>query len=367
MADDPTLVVSGQRYSGWKSIRVSLSMESIAGSFAVDVSDRWDGAKAPWPVFEESACKVQLGDDVVIDGYIDKRALSASKDSRTLTYSGRDRAAALVDCSALVKAGSVSKGKWTFTNENLVGLAKKICEPFGIAVSVQPGLEAALIKTASKKVLHPGDTGFEVLAKEAAAVGAMLVSDGAGGLLITRASAERAESLVEGENILAASVEYDATERFYRYLLSSQVPGTDEQFGDDCRIQAEAIDQGVARTERVLLIRPDKGYNTADAKRRADWEARIRAARCEKLNVTVQGWRQSNGLLWQINRVTKVRAPTLLGVNGDLRISTVEFSTGEGGTITQLGLVRPDAFTPEPTAVVKESSGLWKELAKGAL
>lgn len=366
MAESLELVVGGIRYGGWKSIRVTRSIESLAGSFALDVSDRW-GADEFWPIAEEDRCRVVIDGETVIDGYVDKRGLSASKDSRSMSVSGRDRAASLTDCSAIVEAGSVSKSKWTFNNVNVFVLATKIAEPFGIPVTLQAGLGSVLTKNA-KIVVHPGDTCFEVISRVAAAAGVLVVSDGAGGIVITRAGTERATALIEGDNILTASVEYDASDRFHRYLISSQVPGTDEASGEATRIQAEARDLGVRRTERVLLIRPDKGYSIPDSRRRADWEARIRAARAEKVTVGVQGWKQPTGRLWPINTLTHVRAPRLVGVDGDMLISQVEYSIGnDGGELTQLSLVRPDAFTPEPSATVHPSEGAWKELAKGAL
>ena len=367
MASDVVrLLVNGLRYEGFESIRITRSIESIAGSFTLEVSDRWDGATDPWPIAEGDECKVLVGDDVVITGLIDKRRLSASATTRTLGYDGRDRAGLLVDCSAIVDAGSVGKGgKWTFYNVNVAQLATEITKPFDIKVSVQAGLESLLTKHA-KIVLHVGDSCFETIAKVAGAAGVLVVSDGAGGIVITRGGTARAASLVEGQNILAASTEMDATDRFGRYLISSQIPGTDDASGEATRVLAEATDPAVSAI-RVLMIRPEKSYNAEDAKRRADWEARIRAARAEKVTVTVQGWRQPSGALWTINTLTRVRAPRLVGVDGDLLISQVEFSVSASGRTTQLSLVRPDAFTPEPTATVRESGGAWKELAKGAL
>jgi prophage tail gpP-like protein len=363
-SDDVALLVGGRRYAGWKSIRVTLTMEGIAGGFALEVSDRWGGQAEPWPIAEGDPCRVEVSGQIVIDGYVDKRGQSVDATSRTLRYSGRDRAADLVDCSAIVEAGTVTKNNWTFYNVDVAELARKIAEPHGIRVSVAPELGAVL--TRDKRVLvHPGDTCFEVIARAAGAAQVLVISDGAGGILITRGGTERAAALIEGVNIKAGSSEFDASDRFHRYLLSSQVPGTDEASGEATRIQAEARDLGVRRTNRVILIRPEKGYSRADSKRRADWEARIRAARSEKISITVQGWKQPDGKLWAINKRSLVRAPRTLGVYGDMLISQVEFSVGDGGRITQLGLVRPDAFTPEPAATVAPAEGLWKELAGG--
>jgi prophage tail gpP-like protein len=54
-------------------------------------------------------------------------------------------------------------------------------------------------------------------------------------------------------------------------------------------------------------------------------------------------------------------------------ISQVEHSLGDGGELTSLRLVRPDAFTPEPTAIVKvpkakqAAGGAYAALKNGAL
>src|SRR5689334_1016721 len=109
MADDVALVVDGRRYRGWKSIRVTRSIESLAGSFSLEASDRWAGQDQPWPIREEDPCRVEIGDEVVLDGYVDKRSPALSGSQRSLSYSGRDRAADLVDCSVLLK-------HWTFRN-----------------------------------------------------------------------------------------------------------------------------------------------------------------------------------------------------------------------------------------------------------
>lgn len=356
MADDLVeLVVNGKRYSGWKSVRITRSIESLAGSFSLDVSDRWDGETAPWPIFEGDECQIEIGGVSVIDGFVGKRNLSADKQSRSLSYEGRDRAGLMVDCSAVLS-------KWTYRNVDLEELASTLANPFGVTVAVQSGL--ALTKL-PKIAISPGDTAYEAFRKAADAEGVILVSDGNGGVLITRAGSARAAALVEGQNIEKASVGYDGDSRFYKYIVATQIAGTDKASGDATRIQAQAIDEGVTRTERVLLIRPLKGYSTTDARKRADWEARIRAAKAETVTVEVQGWRQPNGKLWPLNALVHVKAPRLVGVDGDMLISQVEHTVGDGGQMTQLRLMRPDAFTPEPVAAkVSNESDFWKNTPK---
>lgn len=359
--DNVTLIVNGFAYEGFKSGTVTRSIESLAGSFSVDVSDRWDGKAKPWPIRNEDACRVEIGGETVIDGYIDRTKISASATTRALGYSGKDRAAALVECALLVEGASVNDHKWSYRNLDVAQFAAEIAAPHGIRVRVQPGL---VLQKDPLLVAHPGEKGFEAIKRAAASAGVLVVSDGAGGILVTRAGTGRAEALIEGFNILSAEFDSDATNRFRRYLISSQIPGADDASGEATSVQAEATDRDVRRASRVDLIRPDKGYSNADAKRRADWEARIRAALADSVTVTVQGWRQRGGELWPLNALVLVSATTMIGVRGDMLISQVEYSIGDGGQVTQLHLVRPDAFEPEPQAVVSGEGG-WKELAKG--
>jgi prophage tail gpP-like protein len=355
MGSDLRLIVGGRSYAGWEGVRITRSIESLSGSFDLNVTDRWAEQAVPWAIAEEDVCRVEIDGEVVIDGYVDSRSISIDAKSRRLAYRGRDRAAALVDCSAVLD-------KWTFSKATVLDIARAVAKPFGITVSLQPGV--VLPKPLAKLVISPGDTAWSVIERAAQPAGVLVVSSGTRGILLTRAGEGRAEALVESENILAASVDYDGTSRFCRYIVATQTAGTDEASGGATRIRAEATDEGVRRSERVLLIRPETGITRDYARTRADWEARVRAAKAETVSVTVLGWKQPiSGDLWPVNALTTVRAPSI-GVDGELLISQVDYSLDDqGGEIAQLRLVRPDAFDPEPKAVVRNSSGArWKEL-----
>lgn len=353
------LIVGGRRYGGWKSIRVTRSIESISGSFDVQAADRWADQEIPWPIAPEDPCRVEIDGEVVIDGTVEKRRNKLGGD---VSYSGYDRSQALVACSALLK-------QWSFTGANVLDIARKVCDPFGIPVSVQPGLRVPP-KPPRKQVVTPGDTPFEIMHTAAKAAEVLIVSDGKGGIVITRAGASRAPTaLVQGENVFDAEWEYDGADRFHKYIVATQIAGesyfaTAGDVESVTKVFAQATDVGVRRTERALIIRPETGLTTEYARRRADWEARVRAAKAASGTVTVLGWRQPSGELWPLNALVSVRIPRI-GVDGDLLISEVTHSLGDGGKKTELRLVRPDAFAPEPTATVGPS-GAWPELAHGA-
>ncbi len=364
MATEIALSVGGKAYAGWKSASVTRGIESIAGSFNLSVSERWGGQDNPWPILEEDECTITIGGKTVITGYVDKRSLSYDATSHTLSLSGRDKTGLLVDCSA-----NPNLTAWEFKDVSVLTFVKRVCAPFGITnVSLQAGVTDAMLPKPPKKLsIDPGDTAFSAIETACRLAALLPVSDGNGGLVLTRTGTARATTeLVEGQNILAASAEYDASGRYRRYVVIGQHKGSDNFNGVSASsIKGEAEDLNVQRAERTLIVRPENGVTVESAKKRGEWEATTRAARAGSVTITVQGWLQGDRTLWPINAFVKVTSPTI-GVKGDMLITEATYSVGEGGTTTQLTLKRPDAFKPEPT-IAASSDGLWIELKKGAL
>ncbi len=351
---DVRLLVNGKAYLGWKSARITRSIAAISGSFELQVSDRWGANAEPWAIAEEDLCRVQVADDVVIDGFVDRRSLSISGNDRALQVAGRDRAAVLVDCSAVLD-------RWSFRDLTAAGIASKVAEPFGVAVSVQAGLQLPRLP---KIAINPGDSAFSVIRRAAEMTGVLVISDGSGGIELARAGVARAEALREGVNVLSAAIDYEASERYRRYVVISSPPGGDNSSGEALRVRAEAADEGVRRAERVLIIRPDSGLTADRARARGDWEARVRAAKAATVTIAVVGWQQSNGELWPLNALCKVQSQSL-GIDGDMLISQVTHRHGPEGQTTEMQLVRPDGFSPDPAAVVRRAGQQWKTPAGG--
>lgn len=352
MANDVSLNVNGKAYSGWERIRITRGIETISGSFDLSVSDRWNGRTQPWPIVEEDRCTVKIGNTIVITGYVDRRSLSYSAEAHTLSVSGRDKTGELVDCSAVLD-------KWEYIGLDVVGMIAKIAGQFGIAVSLQPGVT---FRKPPLLTIDPGESAFDVIDRICRLAGLLPVSNGKGGLILTRAGTSIAPTqLIEGQNIKAGSADYDASGRYGTYKAIAQMKGSDESYGNSAAfILATAQDAGVRRTERVLIIRPEGGMTTTYAQQRAQWEATVRAARGASISITVQGWTQPDGTLWPINALVPVNAP-MLGIKGTLLISQAVYSLDESGTLTELTLRRPDAFKPEPMVPIEA----WKELGAG--
>lgn len=373
MPSDVVLTVAGKAYEGWKTVRVTRSIESIAGSFELGVSDSWPGSPAgslALGIAEEEECQVELAGQLVLTGYVDKRSLSIDANARTITVSGRDKAGMLVDCSA-------NPGKWLFRKTDLKTTIEAICKPLGITVTVTSDLPARL-PPRDKLGITPGDTAWAAVEKVCKMVGCLAISDGQGGIMLIKTGTILAPTaLVQGQNILKASAEFDASGKYFTYQClaanAATMPKKDDRdaaksaaktIATARRAKGEAFDDNVKRTQRILIINPDDGANKKYADARAQWEANIRAAKSDKVTVTVVGWTMENGSLWPINTLVPITAPKI-GISGQMLITQAKYTMDEGGRKTELSLKRPDSFTPAPRVPQPTKGTPYKELVGG--
>lgn len=352
---DPVILrINGVDWSWWKSVEITRQMDAIAGAFTISLADRWVNGASALPIAAGMECEVLIGKDPVIKGYIDKVSPSFSARDHGISISGRDKSADLVDCSAVQRPGH-------WMDQNALQLAVTLAAPFGVAVTAGGDIGAPI----PSFKLEQGETAFEALDRVLKQRELLACPDGAGGLELLKVGArENATALVQGENILEASADFDMTDRFSDYLAQGQQPGSDDVYGlAACAVHAESRDPAVTRY-RPLIIRAESAMDSANAKQRAAWECTVRAARAVTVSVTVQGFRQgpagdATGPLWGINAMTDVNIP-YLRVRQRLLTSKVTFRRDVGsGSTTALELKDPSAFKPEP----KKRDGTLRDYA----
>lgn len=365
MADDQMwLRVNGREYRGWTEIAVTSAMDAVAGAFAISLTERWagDGKIAaqvePWPILNGDKCQVGIGEDILIDGYVDQFRPSFSPNDHKIEIQGRDKTCDIIDCSALHQPD-----QWK--NLDLLQIAKILCAPFGVSVraNVDIGGKFPSIK------LQQGETVFAALDRLCRFRKCILSPDKAGGVLITRAGTDRAKvSLQQGVNILSASGVLDTSERFSLYVVKGQNTSVKTLDGElESHAEARTTDSQVTRY-RPLVVMAETGANNASAMDRAVWEANVRLGRSAIATITVFGWRQMlNGPLWRPNQLVGIKS-AYLRMNGDMLIRQVTYKrTANDGTTCDLDIVSPQAFSPEPPDKSKEKrqkgngKNIWRE------
>ncbi len=327
-SNDVRLCIAEKEYGGWKSVRIVRGIEQLAGTFSMVVSERWPGQPSNRPINPGDACTVAIDGEVVITGYVDDVNPSFAPEMRQVGIEGRDVTGDLVDCSAEPK-------QWP--DRDLLQIAKAVCRPFGIKVRADVSVGERFISFA----VNPCETVHETLRRMARHRGVLLVSDGQGGLVITRRGTARAGAqLVEGENILSGSARRSARRRYGRYRVIGQTATSETWTPTDAfHIEAAATDAGIRRYRPLDLMAEDQAHQ---AQTQATWEKHSRIAKSTDTAVTVQGWR-GGGELWRPNTLVDLISPSL-GLSREMLITSVSNVKDDQGTRTELTLARPEAY-----------------------
>ncbi|MDL2226542.1 hypothetical protein LJB86_02665 [Deltaproteobacteria bacterium OttesenSCG-928-M10] len=332
------LRIGGVNWEGWESVEVSRQVDAAAGSFSLGLADKWRAQQMAPAIAAGMACEVSSGGGSLISGYIDNLTINFSPGAHGLTVSGRDKTADLVDCSAVHEPGF-------FQKQTVEQLANTFAGPFNVSVKLEedPGQPIEIFK------IEEGETAFMALDRAARLRGLLPTPDGRGGLSLGRPGKKRSSTaLRQGENVKEGSVTYDVSDRHSDYICKGQKRGTDDDYGENCCcVKGEGKDESIDRY-RPLIVRPETQVNEEDAEQRAKWEASTRAARGVTAQVTVQGWRQDGGQLWEPGLLVNCDLP-FLHLSRDLMIAKVTFSLSMGeGTVTKLDLKDPKAFDKDP-------------------
>lgn len=341
--DNLTLTVGGVDWTGWESIQVSRSVDAMSGAFSLGLADRVQYGGATLPLSPGMECVLSYGGDILVTGFIDSVSRSLDAGRHGVTVSGRDKSADLVDSSAVHTPGS-------WKGASLMDICTALCVPFGIAVT----LEGNQGQPFTAFQIQPGESVAEAMQRLLKQRELVAMPDGKGGIRLARLAQETLSAVLqEGVNVLSASVTYDASERYSEYLVTCQKKGTDKDFGKACSVKAKATDEQMPRY-RPLVLRASQQGDAAYMRQRAQWEMTTRRADGTSVQVTVQGWRDSTGRLWEPGVLVPVHLPTL-GISQSLLIGEVTWTRDSGGTTTQLTLKDPAAWQPEPEEPEKSS------------
>ncbi len=344
MPDDVSISVNGKVYAGWTSVTVTSAMDAASGAFSLSYTERWPGSSELWPIMKGDACVVKINGLQLITGFVDLVSPEFDGRGHGLNVQGRDTTGDLVDCSA-----DHRPDQWF--NLTTLALAKILCDPFKIPVSTDIDIGGPLPFPVK---LQQGESVVDALSRYCSYKKQLIVPDGLGGLLITRAGLKRSDvALVQGANILAGSGTLDDSGRYSLYRVKAQAPYNPDLDPElESHIEAEASDDEIKRY-RPLIVVAEMESTQATAKDRAEWEKSVRIGRGTQAEITVNGWQQKpGGDLWRPNTLASVKS-TSLKIDGDMLIRAVTFSKNlRAGTTSRLSIVSPLAYTVRTPKIV---------------
>jgi len=357
--DKVTLYAAGNIYEGWETVRLSRALTAIAGTFSLQLTWQYQGDVSAYDAFIDGLltgdeCAVDIGNDRLITGYLDDFIPSYDDSTITISVSGRDKTADLVDCSVVHSSGQ-------FKQLTLLQIATTVCSPFGIEV-----INETEVGELFKRVqVEQGETASEFLTRLAQQRGVLLTTNGLGQLVITRASKTRSEvALILGANVKAARGNFSRKQRFSDYIIKATggASWVDAEVLENAGgIKATITDSDVSRYRPMIIVN-DEVSTAEGATLRGKWERQRAISRSNTAEYTLTGWRNpETGNLFKMNCVAPV-TDEIMKIDRDMLISSILFSETEKGRLVVLSVVEIGALDiPTQTQATTTVSKGWAE------
>ena len=341
MTDRLTMTVGGRRYDGWTSVRVTRGIDRCVSHFDIAVTERWGNQDLPWRILPFAPLTLSIGTDLVLTGYVDSYAPAFGPDQHAVHITGRSRTADLADCTPDIAGGQ-------FSGYGYAAICRSVAGLFGIDVVVEaPGADSA----PADATIERAQTAFAFLERLGRMAGVLLTDDPQGRLVLTTTGSTQAPGrLVQGDNILHATATLTGHNRFSLYTVKGQHGLAGGAAAVQTQQEATATDPTVPRFRpRVQL--GETQMTQAQLQTRVNWMRSYAAGQATKAQITVRGWRQPDGSLWQPNQIVPVSS-AFLGVDQDLLAVSVEYGLSAAeGTTTTLTLGPPEGYAPDPGQV----------------
>lgn len=340
-----------RKFSEWTAARISRSLDHIAASFSLSlVAKSSDGDRIR--LFPGDSVDVSVNGTTVVSGFIDSLSSSFSAGSHAVSVTGSEKTSDIADCCV--------EDPLEWENKRMDEIIRSICAGFGISFANRMSVDVG--EPFKKFSVEPGSRAIDTISKLCKERGILCCSDGVGGVyLLKPESCPRGPALRQGVNLMAASMDFSLVDRYSRYT----VYGTGKA---SKKVVGMATDHDVVR-KRPMTIVDCNAVDKDKVQARADWESRIRKAQSMSFRASVHGWEHSEGL-WNPGLICSFEAPDLyVDEPLDLLVSSVDYSWGSDGEMTELTLVPPEVFEPQPEskkvkAVKAAKVDPWKSIKK---
>lgn len=352
MADVVELRTAGKIFAGWTTININRSIESLSGYFDLGVNVQPDtdlSSLSPGQPFT-----LTINGQTVITGYLDGRRRNMTADSMSITITGRDKTADLIDCAAVYQGR-----QWK--NRTLAQIAGDLCAPYGVKVRWEL-TDKASSAPFTTFTLDYSETVYEALGRASRARGVLMTSNAAGELVFTRADDTQTDKLVLGGNLLELEFDEDDRDRFSEYLVVGHGRASGKT-GDDQDAKSIASQKGQVKDSEIRRYRPtiilaDSKTDAKSAEGRAVREMRRRLAKSRTFEAKVDGWLRRDGSLWMPNLLVDIDASKFSMNTGPLLVSKVVLALDDRtGVMTTLTLTPRDGWLVpvEPDSKTKKS------------
>jgi prophage tail gpP-like protein len=324
------VIIDGKELSNFREgVTIDMGADQIADGFSITCP--WDASDATmrrlFRPFGYQPVQIYLGDDIMLNGMVDKVSPGLSGSETTITIEGRSKTGILCDCS--------SDGETESTGLSLAAAARKLARPLG--VEIRADADAQIIEARAEY----GQTVADYLNSLATPRNMLLNSSFDGKLVISSGKSHLTKAptadLEEGlRPLLSAGAAFDSSKRFSAYRVATQFAGTEDIVG-------EVLDSGVLVFRPHFVAAKETDTDPTNTAARARAEA---LAQSMPISVSVDGWRRPDGGRWAERQVINLKAPSAMIYDKTaflINHATMTLSAGDGLT-TALSLVPRELY-----------------------
>jgi len=340
------LKINNYEYSGFEDISIFKSMNTISGQYGLSIMNFFKGGTMIKDIKMDYAVKLEIDGTPVINGWIDKMPIRYGKDYDRMDIFGRDKTCDLIDCSF-----DFTPNEWK--KQTVYNLIKNLCKPFSIDVTLDSSVTTqGNIQVESFKA-NEGETVFEQIAELCRdyAIIPLCLNDGK--VTLTKATTDKftVDGITTSINAKSGYLDQSNVNRYSTYKVKGYGIGNDNKtLADYISCSGSFSDSTISRV-RPLVIFADTATNTGQCINRAKWEARLRAGLSRRQEYEVQGWTQSSGQLWEINKLVKVD-DSFTGYKATMLISDINYIYSAGtGEISRITVVDKDTYNLSNNAI----------------
>ncbi|EHD21559.1 MULTISPECIES: phage baseplate assembly protein [Brenneria] len=359
-----SVIINGKVHSDWS--RYQIDSDFLIPADAWSVSLGLPDGTFPADIVRGAPVQVKIGGDTVLTGRVDSVQRSVARNGVTLSLSGRDSAAILVDCSAPIL---------TSRQVGLEDVVAQIVRPLGIT---KIRLEAESAIRSDKISAEPGERAWDMLLRACSGRGlwpwfrpdGTLVIGGPDytkppvATLIMRVSGQGNNllSLSDSSSIERSFSELTVLAQGHAHSTKSETAivdvGDESATSEDIEINTGTAETGqhgmkaVVKDPTVSYYRPQiVVVGDADNQEQINYRARksMSDARLSAYSLTaiVQGHRTSDGVLWEPGqRIHVISEPH--GIDDVFFLMGREFNGGRpNGTTTTLRLKEDGVWIPD--------------------
>lgn len=370
-----TFEVNGLVLSGFDTVDITRGVEECPSSFIFKTTDKY--ASLNQKIFEPmDSYIIKIGGDTVLTGYVDDITIDIDKEKHDFIFYGRSKCGLVVDSAAFIGPNgqtinpdsNPNINDTTIMNSTIFDVAKALL-PAGI--QLKSGVTPNKIYNIPFFIVNLGETIWDVLYQLAGFNALLIYDDVDGNLVLSQIGTNKHSSGLTVDNCQIYRADFNYAPRFSHYYGSyfSIDPNADV---DGSPLIGVYQDKDVKIFKPTVVVSPQMAYDPLNggitqsvALLVAQWECKRRIGRSQILNVRVDSWRDSSGLLWQPNYLINVDLPQSHIANQLMVISKVVYHKGLDGTYAMLEIMPTAGLTVQPNPITSGDIDIWQTLMDG--